>query len=1216
MANSDRSADKGRFDFEIVRTGVRSEEHLETRRRILARPDPRMKTGTTLWLASILDEYLEKQQRCEDKLAAGKENIRQLRQKLRERGDELGKLLQGQKADDGIAKHSKGRRSEDRQDRNGDDALAKLRGGEKADDGCAKKDIEMANSDRSADKGRFHFNIVRTGVRSEEHLETRRRILARPDPRVNKGTAIWMAAMIDMCAEGLQRERKKLAAQKDKIRQLRQKLHERGDELGKLLEGRKADDGIAKHSKGRSTEDRQDWNADDKLAKLRKGREADDGIAKHRKDRSTGDRQDRNGDELGKLIAGRKADDGIAERSKGRSTEDRPDRNGDEEGRKADDGIAERSKGRSTEDRPDRNADDELAQGEATSTKFKRLARYHRLQITRESEIVADLLRFKGKIRYRDARLGKWHSKAAKAVKDDGALENYVSRSYVENLQKAGANLEIEDDGWMVVETANANVEDVVERHQRVTLSLHIGSYVYKARFTIYDVKGFDIVLGKRWMRDINGRYHIDHDSNEMWVSDRPWEERHEGGHIHYLPGLRPQDVGDIQEQARMMGIDIILQDELRRVDRRLLKRAFFIRVYKKEEDPKPPDEMTAMLQEFGARGLFDEPTYKNARDGGHEFKIVIEPGGKVPFRSPYRISPKEEEELRRQIEKALRNGWITPSSSNYGSPVLFVPKADGSLRMCIDYRAVNRITVKDRYPLPHIEDLFNGLEGSKVFSKLDLASGYHQIRIAPGDRQKTAFTTKFGLYEWRVLPFGLANAPSQFMRMMDGLLTPEMRRFVAIYLDDVLVHSRDLAQHVSHVRTVLTTLLSHGLRVKQSKCEWAQEQVEFCGFTISGDGIHTQEHKTAAVRDWPQPQNEKEVRGFLGLTSYYRKFIEHYAHMALPLYEMSRTSPAKQAGGKRGEPSKVAYRPFKWTDDCAGAFAALKRAICTAPVLAFPTKDDPYLLHTDASKYAVGAVLSQRQRDGIKVIGYYSGKLHDPETRYPTYDRELLAIRDAVVHWKCNLHGAAVPFTVYTDHATLRHILTQPHLTIRQMDALAVLQNYDYTVKHLPGAKNQAADALSRRPDHRRERVMLTRCRVMEETAQTASEWLNDIRQGLLIDPYFGPIIELLNNPNAVAPKPTEPATIRKLWVSAQRFVLSDGLLHLKDREEPRLCIPANMRRRVLHEAHDTPMAGGHFGPDRTYMRIRTRFFWPRMWEAVRRYVEGCDTCQRINGR
>jgi hypothetical protein len=440
---------------------------------------------------------------------------------------------------------------------------------------------------------------------------------------------------------------------------------------------------------------------------------------------------------------------------------------------------------------------------------------------------------------------------------------------------------------------------------------------------------------------------------------------------------------------------------------------------------------------------------------------------------------------------------------------------------MCIDYRAVNRITVKDRYPLPHIEDLFN-------VSKLDLGSGYHQIRIAPGDRQKTAFTTKFGLYEWKVLPFGLANAPSQFMRMMDGLLTPEMRRFVAVYLDDVLIHSHDMAQHITQVHAVLKVLLSHGLRDKESKCEWAQKQVQFCGFTVSVDGIHTQEHKIAVVRDWPQPQDEREVREFLGLTTYYRKFIEHYAHIALPLYEMSRTSPGKHAGGKRGEPRNPAYRPFTWTDDCVGAFAALKRAICTAPVLAFPTQDDTFLVHTDASKYAVGAVLSQRQKDGVKVVGYYSPKLHDPETRYPTYDRKLLAIRDAVLHWKCYLHGAAVPFRVYTHHATLRHILMQPHLTIRQMDALAIVQNYDYTVKHLPGAKNQAADALSRRPDHRRERAMMadvhditkhevvtavlrTRCRLMEETARTASDWLAVIRKDLLTNPYFGPIVELL---------------------------------------------------------------------------------------------------------
>jgi hypothetical protein len=294
-----------------------------------------------------------------------------------------------------------------------------------------------------------------------------------------------------------------------------------------------------------------------------------------------------------------------------------------------------------------------------TSTKFKSFTRYHRLQITRLSDSVADLLRFRGKIRIRDVTRGEWHSKAAKTVKDDGASENYVSRSFIERLRSQGANLEVEDAGWMVVEIANANTQDSIEKRQRVRLHLHIGSYTYEANFTIYDVKGFDIVLGKRWMRDINGRHHIDHHTNEMWVSDRSWVERHDGGRIHYLPGLRPQDSGvkKVREQARLMGIDIMLQDELRTIDRRVLNRAFFIRIYKKEEDPKPPDEMAAMLQEFGAQGLFDEPTYRNAKKGGHEFRIAIEDGAKAPFRSPYRISPKEEAELRKQLDKAIRNG-------------------------------------------------------------------------------------------------------------------------------------------------------------------------------------------------------------------------------------------------------------------------------------------------------------------------------------------------------------------------------------------------------------------------------------------------------------------------------------------------------------------------------------------------------------------------------
>ena len=298
---------------------------------------------------------------------------------------------------------------------------------------------------------------------------------------------------------------------------------------------------------------------------------------------------------------------------------------------------------------------------------------------------------------------------------------------------------------------------------------------------------------------------------------------------------------------------------------------------YDNPEPAQPPDEFQSMLRDFETCGLFAEPTYDTTRSKP-QFKIDISPEDdkKAPYRPPYRLSPKEDAELQRQLDKAIRNGWIRPSNSHYGSPVLFVPKKDGGLRMCIDYRAVNRITRKDRYPLPHIEELVQPLGGSTCFSKIDLASGYHQIRICAADRQKTAFSTKYGLYEWTVLPFGLANAPSQFMRVMNRLLAsnPELRKFVAVYLDDVLIHSSTREEHLDHVRTVLQLLQKAGLKLKKSKCEWFCDEIEFCGFHINQKGVHTSDSKTRAVTEWPRPRNTKEVRGFLCLTSYYRKFI------------------------------------------------------------------------------------------------------------------------------------------------------------------------------------------------------------------------------------------------------------------------------------------------------------------------------------------------------
>jgi hypothetical protein len=354
-------------------------------------------------------------------------------------------------------------------------------------------------------------------------------------------------------------------------------------------------------------------------------------------------------------------------------------------------------------------------------------------------------------------------------------------------------------------------------------------------------------------MCNINRQYQINHDSNEMWIADNLWEER-EDVRVHYLPGLRPLDVDEGKvEQANFMGIHIIRKAELKNISTRLLKWAFLIKGHHGGDGvtlpTEPPGEFQDMLTEF--QGLFGEPTYANSQKGRKTaFEIKTDPNGKILFRSPYHISPREEEELLTQIDKAISCGWIQPSRSNFGSPVLFVPKPDGTLGMCIDNRAVNAITVKDRYPLPHIEDLLNSMHGSYWFTKLALAAGYHQIRIATADREKTPFITKCGLYEWRVLPFGLANAPSQFMCMMNGMLEPMKRKFIVVYLEDIKIHRRTLAEHVIHVRELLTILTEHGLKAIRGKCAWAWQKVGFCGFEINKDGIHAQEHKTRAVMD------------------------------------------------------------------------------------------------------------------------------------------------------------------------------------------------------------------------------------------------------------------------------------------------------------------------------------------------------------------------------
>ncbi|MCV6575237.1 MAG: dUTP diphosphatase, partial [Cohaesibacter sp.] len=426
------------------------------------------------------------------------------------------------------------------------------------------------------------------------------------------------------------------------------------------------------------------------------------------------------------------------------------------------------------------------------------------------------------------------------------------------------------------------------------------------------------------------------------------------------------------------------------------------------------------------------------------EHSINVEPGSKPSYRPPYRLGPAEQDELEEQIRDLLAQGFIQPSCSPYGAPVLFVPKKDGRWRMCVDYRALNKQTIKDRYPLPRIDLLLDRLGQAKVFSKLDLAQGYHQIAMAQDSIEKTAFCTNLGQWEYLVMPFGLCNAPSTFQRLMNEVFKKELNSFILVYLDDILIYSRSIEEHWKHLVHALDKLRRAKLYGRLHKCEFLKDKVDYLGFEVGHDGIRTSPEKVKAILDWPRPQSVHDIRSFIGLASYYRKFMKGFSQLAKPLTDLTR--------------GKVAW---SWGDPQENSFKALKVAIATAPILRLPDFERQFVITTDASDVAIGAILEQDFGSGLQPIAFSSRKLNSTEIRYSAYERELLGIVWAIGQWKHYFQGRH-PIVIQTDHAPLRHLPNQTSVNSRVWRWLAVLQGYDVDIRHIPGKKNPA-DSLSR---------------------------------------------------------------------------------------------------------------------------------------------------------
>ena len=428
--------------------------------------------------------------------------------------------------------------------------------------------------------------------------------------------------------------------------------------------------------------------------------------------------------------------------------------------------------------------------------------------------------------------------------------------------------------------------------------------------------------------------------------------------------------------------------------------------------------------------------------------KHTIDTGSAPPIRmQPRRLPPHCREQAQALVNRMLQGGIIQPSASPWSSPVVLVKKKDGSLRFCVDYRRINSITRHDAYPLPHINDMLDTLAGSQWFTTIDLLSGYWQVEMDERDREKTAFSTQGGLYEFKVLPFGLTNAPATFQRLMDMVLAGLHWSHCLVYIDDVIVLGRTFQDHLSNIALVLQRLRSAGLKVKPGKCELLKRKVSFLGHVVSAEGIATDPTKIEKVLRWPVPNTRREVQQFLGLANYYRRFVPEFAAITKPLHRLTEKNC-----------------PFQWSSVCQHAFDTLREKLVSPPILAYPDYTKEFILDTDASDVAVGAVLSQIQDDGTeRVIAYASRVLSKSERRYSVTRRELLAMVTFISYFRQYLLGRH--FQLRTDHSSLTWLRNFRNPEGQLARWLEQLEEYSFTVKHRPRKYHTNADALSRLP-------------------------------------------------------------------------------------------------------------------------------------------------------
>jgi hypothetical protein len=431
-----------------------------------------------------------------------------------------------------------------------------------------------------------------------------------------------------------------------------------------------------------------------------------------------------------------------------------------------------------------------------------------------------------------------------------------------------------------------------------------------------------------------------------------------------------------------------------------------------------------------------------------YDHSIPTEEGKEVPFGPLYKLAPAELEELQKYLEDNLKKGFIRRSTSPAGAPVLFVKKKDGSLRLCVDYRKLNDISIKNRCPLPLIDETLDQLQGAEIFTKLDAKGAYNLIRIAKGDEWKTAFRTRYGHYEYLVMPFGLTNAPATFQAYINDVLKKQLDHFVVVYLDDILIYSKNYKEHLQHVKVVLKQLREAKIQLKLSKCVFHAKEVEFLGFIVNKDGVKMDGNKVRSVLEWKSPRTVKEIQSFLGFANFYRRFIKGFSKIVAPITRLLKKEVK-----------------FDWNEEAEQAFQQLKIAFTSDPILTHFEEKRTCVIETDASDTALGAVCSQEHEGVLHPVAFYSRSLTPAERNYHVHDKELLAIVEALQHWRHYTVYSKEKTRIFTDHKNLLYFTNRQRWNARQMRWSHILNDYNYEIIYRPGASNRVADALSRQP-------------------------------------------------------------------------------------------------------------------------------------------------------